>query len=239
MEAPTMNLSIDTRTLAEMFADMTDIFCDSVDTDGLSMLVAYCTETSGISQGVIVLRGEGYQLDSIVNVRGRVDPIGFSLPLVGTRALRTLQTEFSVSGDSSLLHYDYAFPLRVRGTALGVICLFSEQSPGLDEHGIAVLQSIADIAATTIDQTHRLQQARTLVTQLQGALNSRIVIEQAKGVLAARHNIDVASAFSEIRSTARREQRPVRSVAKDIVQSVALEPMASEMSLGEKRHNSI
>lgn len=239
MEANDMNLSIDTRTLAEMFADMTDIFCDSVDTDGLSMLLAYCTETSGMKQGVVILKGDGYQLDTVVDSSGRKDPLRYVVPQVAVRALRTLQTEFSVSGDNSRLHYDYAFPLRVRGSALGVVCLFSEQSPGLEEHGIAVLQSIADIAATTIDQTHRLQQARTLVTQLQGALNSRIVIEQAKGVLAARNNIDVAAAFNEIRSTARREQRPVRSVAKEIVQSVVFETMTSESSFGEKRHNSI
>jgi AmiR/NasT family two-component response regulator len=79
------------------------------------------------------------------------------------------------------------------------------------------LQSIADIAAMTIDQTHRIQQAHSLVSQLQGALDSRVVIEQAKGILAERHQTDFPSAFQEIRSIARREQRPVRTVAADIV----------------------
>jgi AmiR/NasT family two-component response regulator len=79
------------------------------------------------------------------------------------------------------------------------------------------LQSIADIAAMTIDQTHRIQQAHSLVSQLQGALDSRVVIEQAKGILAERNQTDFPSAFQEIRSIARREQRPVRTVAADIV----------------------
>lgn len=216
-----MNPHIDTRTLAEMFADMTDIFCDSVDVDGINMLLSYCLEASGVHDGVVFLRGDTYQGDVVVGINGRLDPENFALPLVGSRALRTLQTEFSISGDSTTLFYDYAFPLRVRGTALGVVCLFSQNTPGIDEQGIAVLQSIADIAATTIDQTHRIQQARTLVTQLQGALDSRIVIEQAKGVLAARNKTDVSSAFNELRSQARREQRPVRSVAHDIVHGIA------------------
>lgn len=216
-----MNPHIDTRTLAEMFADMTDIFCDSVDVDGINMLLSYCLEASGVHDGVVFLRGDTYQGDVVVGINGRLDPENFALPLVGSRALRTLQTEFSVSGDSTTLFYDYAFPLRVRGTALGVVCLFSQNTPGIDEQAIAVLQSIADIAATTIDQTHRIQQARTLVTQLQGALDSRIVIEQAKGVLAARNKTDVSSAFNELRSQARREQRPVRSVAHDIVHGIA------------------
>jgi len=188
-----MNPTLDTRTLAEMFADMTDIFCDSVDIDGINMLLSYCLEASGVEQGVILVRGDSYQGDVIVGTQGRVDSASFTLPLVGSRALRTLQTEFSISGDSTLI----------------------------DEQGIAVLQSIADIAATTIDQTHRIQQARTLVTQLQGALDSRIVIEQAKGVLAARNNTDMSVAFNELRSQARREQRPVRSVAHDIVHGIA------------------
>lgn len=218
----TVNLRIDTQTLAEMFADMTDIFCDAVDIDGINMLLSYCLEASGIQQGFVLLRGDAYQGNIVVDIQGRVDPESFSLPLVGSRALHTLQSEFSISGDSSTLHYEYAFPLRVRGLALGVIYLSSQDHPGLNEQGIAVLQSIADIAATTIDQTHRIQQARTLVTQLQGALDSRIIIEQAKGILAARNQTDVSSAFNELRSQARREQRPVHSVAHDIVHSISI-----------------
>jgi AmiR/NasT family two-component response regulator len=139
-----------------------------------------------------------------------------------TRAQRTLQTEFGVSQDVAGVRYEYAFPLRIRGTSLGVIFLHGNDNYALDEVGLSVIQSIADIAASTIDQTHKLHQAQTLVTQLQTALDSRIIIEQAKGVLAAMNNTDIASAFSHLRATARREQRPVRSVAAEIVSNVQL-----------------
>lgn len=137
-----------------------------------------------------------------------------------TRALRTLQTEFGVANESDGVRYEYAFPLRIRGTSLGVIFLHGNENHALDEEGLSVIQSIADIAASTIDQTHKLHQAQTLVTQLQTALDSRIIIEQAKGVLAATNNTDIAGAFTHLRATARREQRPVRSVAADIVSGV-------------------
>ena len=101
-----MNPHIDTRTLAEMFADMTDIFCDSVDVDGINMLLSYCLEASGVHDGVVFLRGDTYQGDVVVGTTGRLDPENFALPLVGSRALRTLQTEFSVSGDSTTLFYN-------------------------------------------------------------------------------------------------------------------------------------
>lgn len=207
-----------------MFADMADIFCDSVDDDGLSMLLTYCLETSGLRTGVVCLTNQTHSMDTVIGCGGRITPQEFNPPATMVRALRTLQSEFGVTQNQGGVHYEYAFPLRIRGTSLGVIVLYGDDSSGLDEQGISIIQSIADIAASTIDQTHKLHQAQTLVTQLQTALDSRIIIEQAKGVLAATNNIDIAGAFSHLRATARREQRPVRSVAADIVSSML--PMA-------------
>lgn len=215
-----VNLRIDTQTLAEMFADMADIFCDSVDDDGLSMLLTYCLETSGLSTGFVCLTNQTHTMDTVVGCSGRIAPQDFLQPATMTRAIRTLQTELGVLQEADGVRYEYAFPLRIRGTSLGVIFLYGNDNYALDEEGLSVIQSIADIAASTIDQTHKLHQAQTLVTQLQTALDSRIVIEQAKGVLAAMNNTDLAGAFSHLRATARREQRPVKSVAADIVSSV-------------------
>ena len=212
-----MNLNNDTRAIAEMFADMTDIFCESIDHDGLHMLLSYCLEASGLDSGEIVMQAIGNELPISVCNYKKSHNISGTLPYLSQRAMSTLQSEFSVIGNGQELICEYAFPLRVRGTALGVIHLSSVGQIALGEHSIAVLQSIADIAATTIDQTHRIHQAHSLVTQLQGALDSRVIIEQAKGVLAERKHIDFPSAFHEIRSIARREQRPVRTVAADIV----------------------
>lgn len=216
-----MNHNNDTRAIAEMFADMTDIFCESVDADGLHMLLTYCLEASSLDAGEILMLPVGNEIPLMVRSESGGTPNGDPLPYLAQRALNTLQSEFSVIGNGHELVCEYAFPLRVRGIALGVIHLTSIGQIALGEHSIAVLQSIADIAATTIDQTHRIQQAHSLVTQLQGALDSRVVIEQAKGILAERNRTDFPSAFHEIRSIARREQRPVRTVAADIVAGLA------------------
>lgn len=205
-----------------MFADMADIFCDSVDEDGLSMLLTYCLETSGLASGYVLMSHPTHAVDTVIGCNGRVDPNDFEMPHTMIRALQTLQSEYGVSQRATKGGFEYAFPLRIRGTSLGVIYLAGDQSRKLDERGLSIIQSIADIAATTIDQTRKLHQAQTLVTQLQNALDSRVIIEQAKGVLAATNNTDIASAFSHLRATARREQRPVKSVAADIVSGVQL-----------------
>ena len=212
-----MNLNNDTRAIAEMFADMTDIFCESIDEDGLHMLLSYCLEASSLDRGEIVMIPKGNETPLTVRSDKSIRLHTETIPYLAQRALNTLQSEFSVIGNGRELVCEYAFPLRIRGAALGVIHLSSVGQTALGEHSIAVLQSIADIAATTIDQTHRIQQAHSLVSQLQGALDSRVIIEQAKGILAERNHTDFPSAFQEIRSIARREQRPVRTVAADIV----------------------
>ena len=79
------------------------------------------------------------------------------------------------------------------------------------------MQGVADIAAIAITQSHRVKQVQILASQLQGELESRVMIEQEKGLIAEGEKVDFIDAFQHIRSQARREQRPVRSVAADIV----------------------
>lgn len=211
-----MKINTETQTIAEMFVDMADVLCEDIDHDGLTMLMQYCADISGIRNATVALVRDDLQPQMIVSSDVALDSQS-QLPPVAIRSLHTMRTEMSVAGNTHGLHYEYAFPLRVRGRVLGVILLSTNESQTLSEHIIAVMQSIADLAATTIEQTNRVQQARTLVSQLQNALDSRVIIEQAKGIVAAKNQIDVSTAFTEIRSIARREQRPVHSVASDIV----------------------
>lgn len=211
-----MKINTETQTIAEMFVDMADVLCENIDHDGLSMLMHYCADVSGIKNATVALLRDDSQPQIVVSTQSPQNNQQQLSP-VALRSLHTMRTEMSVAGNTQGLHYEYAFPLRVRGRSLGVIVLSSDDSRTLSEHIIAVMQSIADMAATTIEQTNRVQQARTLVSQLQNALDSRVIIEQAKGIVAAKNQIDVSTAFFEIRSIARREQRPVHSVASEIV----------------------
>lgn len=218
-----MTLLIDSgsRELAATLADVAEVFSDAVNEDGLHTLLLACLEVSGIATGTALLVGPASLVEMSVSLdielqRSTVNKNAEVTYLVN-RAMHSLQPEFSITSDHSVALSEYAFPLRVHGRSLGAIVLRSNDNTPLDEHVIAILQSIVDLAAFTIDQTNQILQSRTLVAQLQGALDSRVLLEQAKGILAERMHVDFPTAFQTIRLTARKEQRPIHHVAADII----------------------
>ena len=121
-------------------------------------------------------------------------------------------------GELGVTHESF-FPMRLRGTPTGVVVLLGKQAPPLDPVAISVTQGIADTAAAVLRQIDMLEHASALVTQLQQALDHRVVIEQAKGVLSERWSVDVAHAFQRMRKIARRDRRAIGDVAREIVAS--------------------
>jgi hypothetical protein len=121
-------------------------------------------------------------------------------------------------GEMGVTHESF-FPMRLRGTPTGVVVLLGKQAPPLDPLAISVTQGIADTAAAVLRQIDMLEHASALVTQLQQALERRVVIEQAKGVLSERWSVDVANAFQRMRKIARRDRRNIGDVAREIVSS--------------------
>jgi AmiR/NasT family two-component response regulator len=107
--------------------------------------------------------------------------------------------------------------MRLRTSVLGALNLFSSYARALDRKEVAVAQALADIATIGILQHREIQDTRAVASQLEGALQSRIVIEQAKGVLAERSQISVDAAFARFRQYARAENRRLSDVARDIV----------------------
>ena len=96
----------------------------------------------------------------------------------------------------------YAIPLRLRGNIIGALNLFRAQPGRLGAGDIALAQALADLATISILQAAATAEARQRETQLQHALESRIIIEQAKGMLAEHAQVDMSSA-SGIRARAR------------------------------------
>lgn len=213
--------------IAEMCADLVDVLSDSVDSESLHTLLSIFLEISGAHSGAAFTVDltdeidEGIALNNSSGVLMRSNYPTASY--VAQRSLRTLQNEFSVTSSSSRISYEYAFPLRVRGRAIGAVVLQMSDSHLLTEEIIGLLQSVSDLAASTIDHTHQVLQNRTLAAQLQNALNSRIILEQAKGVLAERSKTDCVSAFGELRQMARRAQLPIHQVASEIIANVGVQ----------------
>lgn len=223
-------------SIAEVCADLVDVLTDSIDSESLHTLVSVFLEISGASCGsaftVDALNELEYGITLNDSSGGYVRSDYSNASYVAQRSLHTLQTEFAVTSNSSQVQYEYSFPLRVRGRALGAVVLHIKHSHLLKEDMTALLQSIADIAASTIDHTHQVHQNRTLAAQLQNALNSRVVLEQAKGVLAERSKTDCISAFGELRQMARREQRPIHQVASDIIATLGTQSHEFSVGLG-------
>jgi GAF domain-containing protein len=113
----------------------------------------------------------------------------------------------------------HAFPMRLRDDVIGALNLFSTLQTRLEPQEIRVVQSLADVATIAILQERSIARAEALTEQLQGALNSRIVIEQAKGALARIEGISVDEAFEVLRGRARSQRRRLVDVASAVLGS--------------------
>src|SRR3954471_4413434 len=109
-----------------------------------------------------------------------------------------------------------ALPMRLREQVIGALNLFSP-APGLDSADIRVAQALADVATMAVLQHRAHLKADTVVVQLQTALNSRVLIEQAKGVLAERLAVDMDQAFSALRGHARAHNYKLSDLARAVV----------------------
>ncbi len=110
-----------------------------------------------------------------------------------------------------------ALPMRLRGETIGALNLFHTATARLDEHTTELAQALADIATVAILQSRALSGSELLAEQLQTALNDRIVIEQAKGLLAERGRIDVDQAFTALRDYCRATRRLLTETARALV----------------------
>ncbi|MEU6823617.1 GAF and ANTAR domain-containing protein [Streptomyces atriruber] len=133
--------------------------------------------------------------------------------------------EFAERAGEQGIEETYAVPMRRDGTMLGVLNIFVAAANGngraerrmSSERGLRIAQALANAAATGL-HNHRTHSAcRVLSEQLQTALDSRIHVEQAKGVLAERWNTGMDEAFAALRGYARREQQVIDVVATQVI----------------------
>jgi GAF domain-containing protein len=127
-----------------------------------------------------------------------------------------------------------ALPLRLRTTVIGALNLFRAAPGPLPEADVLLAQALGDIAAIAILQDQAVRESQLRAVQLQHALDSRVAIEQAKGVLAERAQVDMEEAFGQIRSFARSRHRRLTDVATEIIAgALALEDLAEPGSEAE------
>jgi GAF domain-containing protein len=134
--------------------------------------------------------------------------------------LATAQTRWPLFSEAAIqagFRSTHAVPLRLRDRVIGAMNLFCVNETVLSADDIELGQALADVATIGLLHERAVRESELLAEQLQTALNTRVLIEQAKGVLSARTQVDVDEAFQIMRRASRRTQRPLRELAAAVI----------------------
>jgi GAF domain-containing protein len=126
--------------------------------------------------------------------------------------------QFAVSAQLAGFAAVQALPMRLRDQSIGALNLFRETPGGFDPEDVRVGQALADVATIGLLHERSIRRSDALNEQLQSALNSRVVIEQAKGKLAERLGLEMSEAFIVLRDHARSRNRRLSEVARAFVE---------------------
>lgn len=227
---------ISTSRLADVFVELADTLVDEFDVvDFLHNLAAHTAEVTGIEavglmlgdhNGVLQFMASSsadaklLDLFQIQHAEGPcVDCFGSGEPvlIVDLESFTDRWPSFVPVALSTGIRGVHAFPLRLRDLTIGALNTFSANPVSLDPDAARVVQALADVATIAIIQERALSKAETLTEQLQYALNSRIVIEQAKGAVSRALGVTVDAAFELLRDHARRNHLRLTDLAHDVV----------------------
>ena len=112
-----------------------------------------------------------------------------------------------------------ALPMRLRDEVIGALNLFRAESGLITAEELRIGQALADVATIGLLQERNVRRSSVAAEQLQAALTSRVIIEQAKGKLAERLGLDVNQAFGLLRDYARTSNQRLTDVARNFVDS--------------------
>jgi GAF domain-containing protein len=203
------------QTLTERSVELVDTDAAGLmldDQRGRLRLVAYTDESTRLLELFELQKAEGPCLDCFAT--------GQIIANVDLAASRDRWPVFTDAALQAGYAYSHALPLRLRGQVLGALNLFAVERRDLTPDHLAVAQGMADVATIGLLHERALRDQVILAEQLQTALHSRILIEQAKGVLSARAGIGVGEAFSRMRTHARRTGSQLTVVAEGVVAGV-------------------
>jgi GAF domain-containing protein len=222
--------------LTDAFVDLADSLVTGYDVvDLLQSLIDHCLDLVETSAAGLMLRdpsgalevmassSEDTQLLELMQLRQGAGPCIECYQtgrLVEIEDLATETTPWPRFRDQALaqgFRSVHAVPMRLRTETIGAMNLFGVRRGPLSEEDGRVAQALADVATIAILQERALTQSMVVREQLQGALNSRVIIEQAKGVLAEQGRVDMDTAFTLMRSYARGNNERLSDVAAAVV----------------------
>ncbi|CAN5326077.1 GAF and ANTAR domain-containing protein [soil metagenome] len=124
---------------------------------------------------------------------------------------------FSTEALDAGYHSAHALPMRLRGEVVGALNLFHHGTGRMEPADVAAAQAMADVATIALLQHRATSQAQVLADNLSHALNSRVVIEQAKGVIAERTGLAMPESFQLLRQHARHNNARLADVAEAVI----------------------
>jgi hypothetical protein len=229
--------------LADVFVEMADTLVADFDViDFLHVLTERCVQLLGVSAaGILLTDGQGaLQVVAASSERTRLLEL-FQLQTDQGPCLDCFRTgqpvsvadlpaagrwpRFSAAAGEVGFGAVHALPMRLRSDVIGALNLFDVQAGALEDGKLRIGQALADVATIGLLQQRAIHHRDVLTEQLQTALNTRILIEQAKGVVAERLHVNVADAFTVLRSAARRGNRRLSDLAQSIVDGSELIPV--------------
>ncbi|MCS6548243.1 GAF and ANTAR domain-containing protein [Curtobacterium flaccumfaciens pv. flaccumfaciens] len=124
---------------------------------------------------------------------------------------------FSETMRETGLHGTFAEPIRLRDRTIGSLCVFADHTRGHSDQDVVLLQLLADAASAALVRQRDRGVSATIEDQVEGALEARVLVEQAKGALAHRRGIRMDEAFQILRRAAAGAGRGIRAMAEDVV----------------------
>lgn len=128
---------------------------------------------------------------------------------------------FAAAASECGFHAVHALPMRLREQTIGVLTLLGTEPVALNDDHVRLGQALADVATIAILQHRALEHSDRVSGQLQIALNTRVVIEQAKGVLAERGGVSMDEAFTRLRDYARSHNQRLAELAGAVISGTA------------------
>jgi GAF domain-containing protein len=225
------------QTLAEAFVSLADTLVDDYDVvDLLDRLVATCISVLDVTAAglllddqkghlaVVASSGDETRLLETFQLQTNEGPCldcvktGTAIASADLDADRGRWPRFVPASLAAGFHSVTAVPLRLRQQTIGGMNIFHTRVQALLPEDQAIAQALADVATIGILQQRSNHRSAQLAEQLQQALNSRVVIEQAKGVLAERNAVSLSVAFATLRQHARDHNLKLTDVAVQVVQ---------------------
>lgn len=240
MGSPTRRTAVQREALlSRAFVTLADTLVDEYDViDLLDRLVGYCVEllaadAAGILLGdgqdglrLVAASSEDAQLMELLQIQAQEGPCldcyRDAAPVSVGDVLQAgdrWPAFVAAVGERGGFRSVHALPMRLRGEAIGAMNLFQSVPGPLPDSDLALGQALADVATIGILSERAIRRGEVLNEQLQTALDNRVIVEQAKGVLAERGGLSMDAAFDRLRRYSRSRNLRLSEVARNVVEA--------------------